>query len=53
VHPAVLENYLDQKSIDGLKQTMEDALEKEDVDLRSSETAVLKFLESRLTKKAA
>ncbi len=53
VHPAVLENYLDQKSIEGLKQTTEDALEKEDVDLRSSETAVLKFLESRLTKKAA
>jgi DNA topoisomerase-1 len=53
VHPAVLENYLDQKSIDGLKQTTEDALEKEDVDLRSSETAVLKFLESRLTKRAA
>jgi len=53
VHPAVLENYLDQKSIDGLKQTTEDTLEKEDVDLRSSETAVLKFLESRLTKKAA
>jgi DNA topoisomerase I len=53
VHPAVLENYLDQKSIDGLKQTTEDALEKEDVDLRSTEKAVLKLLESRLTKKAA
>ena len=53
VHPAVLENYLDQESIEGLKQTTEDTLEKEDVDLRSSETAVLKFLESRLTKKAA
>jgi len=53
VHPAVLENYLDQKSIDGLKRTTEEALEKEDVDLRSSEAAVLKFLESRLTKKAA
>ncbi len=53
VHPAVLENYLDQKSIDGLKQTTEDALEKEDVDLGSSETAILKFLKSRLTKKAA
>ena len=53
IHPAVLENYLDQKSIDGLKQTTEDALEKEDVDLRSSETAILKFLKSRLTKKAA
>ena len=53
VHPAVLENYLDQKSIDGLKQTTEDALEKEDVDPRSSEAAILKFLKSRLTKKAA
>jgi len=53
VHPAVLETYLDQKSIDSLKRTTEDALEKEDVDLRSSENAVLKFLESRLTRKAA
>ena len=53
VHPAIFENYLDQKSIDGLKQMTEDALEKEDVDLRSSENAVLKFLESRLAKKAA
>ena len=53
VHPAVLENYLDQKSIDGLKQTTEDALKKEDVDPRSSEAAILKFLKSRLTKKAA
>ena len=53
IHPAVLENYLDQKSIDGLKQTTEDALKKEDVDPRSSEAAILKFLKSRLTKKAA
>ena len=53
VHPAIFENYLDQKSIDGLKQMTGDALEKEDVDLRSSENAVLKFLESRLAKKAA
>lgn len=53
VHPAVLDTYLDQKSIDGLKAMAEDALEKEDVDLRSSEAAVLKFLKSRLTKKAA
>lgn len=53
VHPAIFENYLDQKSIEGLKQLTEDALEKEDVDLRSSEKAVLKFLESRLSKKAA
>jgi DNA topoisomerase I len=53
VHPAVLESYLDEKSIDGLKQMTEETLEREDVGLRSSEKAVLKFLESRLTKKAA
>jgi DNA topoisomerase I len=53
VHPAVLDTYLDQKSIDGLKAMAEDTLEQEDVDLRSSEAAVLKFLKSRLTKKAA
>ena len=51
VHPAVLETYLDQKSIDGLKRTTEDALEKDDVNLRSSEAAVLKFLEAQLAKK--
>ena len=53
VHPAVLENYLNQKSIDGLKRKSEEALEKEDVDFRSSEKTVLKFLEARSTKKAA
>src|SRR5438128_645846 len=53
VHPAVLETYLDQKSIEGLTRTTEAALEMEDVDLRSSEAAVLKFLEARLAKKAA
>src|SRR5947208_5885228 len=53
VHPAVLETYLDQKSIEGLKAMTEDALKNEDVDLRSSEAAVLKFLKSRLAKKAA
>jgi DNA topoisomerase-1 len=53
VHPAVLDTYLDQKSIDGLKAMAGDALEKEDVDLRSSEAAVLKFLKSQLTKKTA
>ena len=53
VHPAVLETYLEQKSIDGLRAMTEDALEKENVDLRSSEAAVLKYLESRLAKKAA
>ena len=53
VHPAIFENYLDQKSIAGLKQITEEALENEDVDLRSNEAAVLRFLELRLTKKAA
>jgi len=49
----VLETYLDQKSIEGLTRTTEAALEREDVDLRSSEAAVMKFLEARLAKKAA
>jgi DNA topoisomerase-1 len=53
VHPAVLDNYLDQKSIEGLKQITEEAMDSDDVDLRSNEKAVLKFLESRLAKKAA
>ena len=48
VHPAVLENYLDQESIEGLRQMTEDEFENSDVDLRSSEKAVLKFLEARL-----
>ena len=46
VHPAIFESYLGRKSIDGLKQMTEEA--KENVDLRASEVAVLKFLESRL-----
>ena len=52
VHPAVLENYLDQKSIEGLKQITEEALESDEVDLRSNEKAVLKFLESRLARRS-
>ena len=52
VHPAIFESYLSRQSIDGLKQMTEEALQQEDVDLRSSEAAVLKFLESRLAKKA-
>lgn len=51
VHPAIFESYLGQESIEGLKQMTEEALEKEDVDLRSSEKAVLKYLEGRLSKK--
>jgi DNA topoisomerase-1 len=50
VHPAVLETYLDGSSIEGLKQKTEEALEKEDVDLRTGEKAILKFLQERLTK---
>lgn len=53
VHPAIFESYLSRQSIDGLKQRAEEALESENVDLRSSEAAVLKFLESRLARKAA
>jgi len=51
VHPAIFESYLSKQSIEGLKQMTEEALEKEDVDLRSSEKAVLGFLEGRLWKK--
>jgi DNA topoisomerase I len=50
VHPAIFESYLSRQSIDGLKPMTEETLEKENVDLRSSEAAVLKFLESRLSK---
>jgi DNA topoisomerase I len=49
VHPAIFESYLSRQSIDGLKELTEDALEKEPDHLRSSETAVLKFLEARLS----
>src|SRR4029077_4048470 len=51
VHPAIFESYLSRESIDGLKQMTEE--EMEDFDLRSSEAAVLRFLESRLTTKSA
>jgi DNA topoisomerase-1 len=50
VHPAVLENYLAGKSLDGLKRIGK-ALQSDDVDLRSSEKTVLKFLEARSAKK--
>jgi DNA topoisomerase-1 len=51
VHPAVLETYLDGDSVEGLKQQTEEVLEKDDVDLRAGEKAILKFLQERLTKK--
>src|SRR6266567_4252969 len=53
VHPAVLETYLDGNSIEGLKQKTEEALEKEDADLRADEAAILKFLQGQLAKKAS
>jgi len=52
IHPVVLETYLSGNAIEGLKQATEEALEKEDVDLRASEAAILKFLQERLAKKA-
>lgn len=51
IHPDVLETYLSGDSIEGLKQKTEEALAKEDVDLRASEAAVLDFLCARLAKK--
>jgi len=53
IHPDVLETYLSGDSIEVLKQKTEEALEREDVDLRASESAILKFLQARLAKKAA
>ncbi len=53
VHPAVFESYLSKNAIEGLKEKTEEALENADVDLRSTEPVVLKFLQARLAKKAA
>ena len=53
VHPAILQAYLDGNSIEGLKQKAEEAVAQNRCDLRSSETAVLKFLQARLARKAA
>jgi DNA topoisomerase I len=53
VHPAILQAYLDGNSIEGLKQKAEEAVTQSRCDLRSSETAVLKFLQVRLARKAA
>ena len=47
IHPAVLETYLRADPIEGLKRTIEKALTREDV-----EAAILKFLKTRLVKKA-
>jgi hypothetical protein len=44
---------LSNKDTCRLKQKTEEALEKNTFDLRSSEAAILKFLQARLAKKAA
>jgi len=46
IHPAVLEAYLDGNLIEGLKKRTGEELEKETIDLRSGEAAILKFLEA-------
>lgn len=51
VHPVILENYLDGNSIEGLQRRSEDVLEGENVDLRTTEAAVLKFLRAQMAKK--
>ena len=50
VHPAVLENYLDGGTIEGLKQKTEEALSRKLGDLRSEEAAIMSFLQARLKK---
>jgi DNA topoisomerase-1 len=53
IHPAILQTYLSGNAIEGMKQQTKDALENEAIDLREGETAILKFLQARLEKKAA
>ena len=53
IHPAVLESYLSGNAIEGLKQKTAETLEERAIDLREGETAILKFLQARLEKKAA
>lgn len=49
IHPVILESYLTGNSIEGLKAMTEEALAKEDVDLRASQSAILKFLQAHLS----
>jgi DNA topoisomerase I len=51
IHPAVLENYLDGATIEGLKENAEEMLEGKLENLRAEEAAVLSFLHARLEKK--
>ena len=52
VDPVVLKGYLDGDTIEGLKHKTDETLESEAVDLRVAETAVLKFLQTKLAKKS-
>jgi DNA topoisomerase-1 len=47
VHPRILENYLAGNSIEGLKKRAEEELETANIDIRTAEAAVLKFLRKR------
>ncbi|MDP9254189.1 MAG: DNA topoisomerase IB, partial [Verrucomicrobiota bacterium] len=51
VHPIVLESYLGNESIDGLKERAEETLAESLDDLSSAEAAVMTFLQERLAKK--
>ena len=52
VHPAVLENFLDGKMIEGLKKQTEETLAEKLDDLRADEAAVMTFLQAYLEKKS-
>jgi DNA topoisomerase-1 len=52
VDPIVLESYFEGDVIKGLKHKTDEGLDSEVVDLRDSETAVLKFLQAKLAKAA-
>ncbi len=52
IHPAILENYLNGASIEGLKRKAEETLQENAINLRDGEKAVLRFLQARLEKKA-
>jgi DNA topoisomerase-1 len=53
VHPAVFVSYLSGSAIEGLRKKTDEALEKKMADFRASEVAILKFLQTQLSAKAA
>ena len=52
IHPAILENYLDGNSVNGLKPKAGEDLERRGIDLGSAQAAVLKLLRGRLSEKS-